>query len=84
MATLSTLLLFVYVIRIRMRLLYGNANENRSFFHDGNEQFPSLLAAIVGLLSALFHARTAMKCAVIFKTPLRAFPEREYCKRTQH
>ena len=43
MATVSTLLLSVYVIRIRIRLLYGNGNENRSFFHDGNEQFPSLL-----------------------------------------
>ena len=45
MATLSTLLLSIYVIRIRIRLLYGNGNgnENRSFFHDGNEQFPSLI-----------------------------------------
>ena len=39
-------------IHIRMQtntvILYGYANENRSFYHYGNKKFPSLVVSLVG------------------------------------
>ena len=45
MPTLSTVLLSVSASAIQIRLLYanGNANENRLFYHDANQQIPSLV-----------------------------------------
>ena len=45
MTTVSTSLFPVSASGIQIRLLYGygNANENRSFFHYGNKQIPSLV-----------------------------------------
>ena len=42
MPTLSTVLLSVSASTIQIRLLYGNGNENRSFYHDGSKQISSL------------------------------------------
>ena len=45
MTTVSTSLFFVSasVIQVRLLYAYGNANENRSFFHYANQLVPSLI-----------------------------------------
>ena len=50
MTTVSTSLFFVSASVIQIRLLYGygNANENRSFFHYGNKKVSSLVVNVRG------------------------------------
>ena len=44
MTTVSTSLFSVSASVIQVRLLYGYGNGNKSFFHYGNKQVPSLVA----------------------------------------